>query len=133
MEISKLEASQKGVMSLAYLGDAVYELLVREHFMADKNFRPNKLNEYARRFVTANAQAKAVEHIELTKEEADIFRRARNSKPQSVPRNTEIGVYKTATALEAVFGYLHLSGQNDRIHTLFGQILSAIEEKKDGE
>ncbi len=133
MEISKLDASQRGMLSLAYLGDAVYELLVREHLMADKNFRPNKLNEQARRFVTANAQAKAVEYVELTKEEADIFRRAKNSKPQSVPKSTEIGVYKTATGLEAVFGYLHLTGQHQRIHTLFEQILSHIEEKKDGE
>lgn len=121
---SALQVSQRSVLSLAYIGDAVYELLVREYVMENKNCQPNLLNKEARKFVTAAAQAESVENIVFTEAEADIFRRARNSRIGTLPKNTSVSVYKTATALEAVFGYLYLSGDITRINELFAIIIA---------
>ena len=105
---------------LAYLGDAVMEVMVRRHLIG---FCKNnaECNRLALEFVTASRQSEAIKKNMdlLTEEEADIFRRSKNEKSASHPRNTDLYSYRLATGLEAVFGYNHLKGNHDRNEELF--------------
>ena len=113
--------SQIGAHALAYLGDGVIELLVREALILKGYEKAGKLNNEARNFVTAVAQSEAYSRIKdmLTEEEEAICRRGRNSSHLNVPKSASASEYKCATGFEALFGYLHLSGQNERIKELF--------------
>lgn len=113
--------SQVGAHVLAYLGDCVMELIVRELLVRKGYEKSGKLNEESRKFVTAVAQSAAYEKIKdmLTEEEALTFRRGKNSSHLNIPKSASNKEYKTATGLEAVFGYLHLKGDKDRIDELF--------------
>jgi ribonuclease-3 family protein len=116
-----LDFSQIGACALAYLGDAVIEALVREHLVLKGYEKSGKLNDEARKFITAIAQSAAYHKIEgvLTEKEADIFKRARNSSHLNIPKSASATEYKNATGLEAIFGYLKLEKQSDRINELF--------------
>ncbi|SHE14363.1 Mini-ribonuclease 3 [Chlamydia abortus] len=105
---------------LAYIGDAVYELAVRQHLASRANFRPNQLHKQATRYVSAKAQALALERWQpvLTEEEADVVRRGRNAKSGTSPKNTDILVYRHSTALECLVGYLYCLGREDRLSQL---------------
>ena len=113
--------SQIGAHALAYLGDGVIELLVREALILKGYEKSGKLNNEARNFVTAVAQNEAYLRIKdmLTEEEEAIFKRGRNSSHLNIPKSASPIEYKNATGFEALFGYLHLSGQKDRITELF--------------
>lgn len=114
--------------ALAYLGDSVIELEVRERLIKKGYEKNAKLNTEARKFVTAVAQSKAFLKITdvLTKDEADIARRARNSSHLNIPKSASAAEYKNATSFEAIFGYLHISGNVDRIKELFEFAYSEI-------
>lgn len=123
-----LDFTQTSAMALAYLGDCVLELLVREHLILKGYEKSSHLNSEARKFVTAIAQSKAYLSIadELTSEEADIFKRGKNSSHLNIPKSASPLEYKNATGFEAVFGYLHLKGDTERIKTLFSHAYSEI-------
>lgn len=106
---------------LAYLGDSVMELLVREHLIRQGHSGAGKLNALARNYVTAVCQAKAAERIlpDLDETEEGVFRRARNHGKLTAPPGASIAEYRKATALEALFAYLYLIGNRDRIRELF--------------
>ena len=110
-----------GSLELAYLGDALYDLYVREHLIAAGG-RVRNLHRHAISLVCAHAQADALNRLEpmLTEEELGIVRRARNTR-QSPPKNADAGEYHKATALEALIGYLYVTGRRDRMN----EILSA--------
>ena len=112
------EASRLPSAALAYLGDSVLELLVREHLVCGgvKNLSVASLA-----YVTAPAQSDALERIApiLTEEEDAVFHRGRNGVHGGVPRRATPAQYRRATGLEALFGYLYLSGQNARLRELF--------------
>lgn len=118
---------QMSSLALAHIGDAVYELMTRL-LLAEHGAQTAK-NLHARTVqrVCAQAQARAAQVLLplLTEEEAAVFRRARNAKPGSVPKSCTPGEYAQATALEALFGYLYLSGDYDRVNTLFAAIAAA--------
>lgn len=120
-ENSIREAKQLSPLTLAFIGDAVYEILVRQAVVNEGNAPVHKLHFNTVKFVKASAQAKAVEMIEpmLTDEEKDILRRGRNTSSMTVPKSAEPREYRLATGLEALFGYLHLSGQEKRAEELF--------------
>ena len=107
-------------MTLAYLGDSVMELYVRERLVRSGITRAGELNCRAHDIVRATSQAKAFHKIEdiLTEDELEFFRRGRNSGHLSAPRSATISEYRTATGFEAVLGYLHLTGRHDRIEEL---------------
>ena len=107
-------------MTLAYLGDSVMELYVREKLVKSGITRAGELNMHAHDIVRATSQAKAFHRIEgmLTDEEMDFFKRGRNSGHLPAPRSATISEYRTATGFEAVLGYLHLCGNKDRINEL---------------
>lgn len=115
-------------LQLAYIGDAVYELLVRSHLIETHDMNVNDLHKNAIRFVKAEAQAEAFRHIEndLTEEELRFVKRGRNAKSVTVPKNAKLADYKYATGLEALFGYLYMSNQSMRIEELFEKIKTAI-------
>ena len=125
-----LEAPQETVgtisnLGLAHLGDAVFELMVRSWLCLHGKATAKGLHRAAVRYVAAPAQARAVERIKdvLTQEEQDVFRRGRNASPHSVPQNASREEYQTATALEALFGWLFLKGRNERLNELFGMMM----------
>ena len=107
-------------MTLAYLGDSVMELYVRENLVKSGITRAGELNSRAHEIVRATSQARAFQKIEgmLTDEEMDYFKRGRNSGHLSAPRSATISEYRTATGFEAVLGYLHLTGNKERISEL---------------
>ncbi len=109
------------IPALAYLGDAVMELFVREHLVAGGLAHSATLNREALRFVRASAQAAAADRLLplLTEEELAWFHRGRNSKHLNFPKNADPADYRKATGLEVVFGYLHETKQEPRAHELF--------------
>ncbi len=120
-EQSMRKASLCSTLALAYLGDAVIELLVREMLVKNGISHPGELVKQSKAFITLEAQSDAVERIlpHLTEEETAIFKRGRNAKTHFVPKHGEVVQYRRATALETVFGYLHLSGNEQRKRELF--------------
>ena len=113
------------VLGLAHIGDAVYELLVRSWLCANGKTTSKGLHKETVSYVRAPAQAAAMQKIldKLTEEEQAAYKRGRNAKVNSVPKNADISEYHTATGLEAMFGYLYLKGNRDRISELFGFIV----------
>lgn len=120
---------QKGSLELAYLGDAVYELLVRE-MLSERPGRPGKMHQAALRYVACHGQAVAAKALlsRLTPQEEDVLRRGRNSHLHPA-RHNDPAEYALATGLEALFGYLHLKGDTDRLRDLFAAAVKAIEEE----
>ena len=105
-----------GSLELAYLGDALYDLYVREHLIA-RGGRVRELHREAISLVCAHAQSEALARVAgcLTDAEADVVRRARNAH-QNPPRNADPGEYHHATALEALIGWLYVTDQRDRMN-----------------
>jgi len=115
---------------LAFVGDAVYELLVREHIARRYVMGPAALHAVGVEFVSARFQSRYLSALEglLVDEESAMVRRGRNANRVSVPRHIEPRDYRRATGLEALFGYLHLSGQGPRIEELFARIVECHDE-----
>ena len=119
--LSPQEARFKNPLSLAFVGDTVWDLLTRQQLLSSQA-HVNALHKQAVQRVNAGAQAQAAALIEphLTEDEADIFRRGQNAHSKHhVPKNQDPDAYSRATGLEALFGYLYLSGQEQRILELF--------------
>lgn len=119
-----LSGTQLGNLSslaLAHLGDAVFELMARTYLVSKGKATGGALHRATVALVSANAQAAAAEKITplLTEEEREVFKRGRNAKVHSVPRGATVSAYHTATALEALFGYLYIKGRRDRLNELF--------------
>ena len=117
----------KSPSTLAFVGDAVFGLLVRTK-LSDVEQPIGKLHKKSVDFVNANAQNQAFQLISqlLTEEEMSVFKRGRNNHVGGVPKSTTVAAYHTATGVEALFGYLHLSGQHDRIAELFAVIWNGL-------
>ena len=119
--LSPQEARFKNPLSLAFVGDTVWDLLTRQQLLSSQA-HVNALHKQAVQRVNAGAQAQAAALIEphLTEDEADIFRRGQNAHSKHhVPKNQDPYAYSRATGLEALFGYLYLTGQDERIRELF--------------
>ena len=116
-------------LGLAYLGDAVYEVMVRSRLVLDGKLTPGTLHRAALDYVAAPRQAAMTEKILplLTEEEARIYKRGRNANPHSHPKGATRQEYQIATGLEALFGWLYLNGENDRLNALF-EAMTAGEE-----
>lgn len=114
---------------LAYLGDAVFELHVRQHVLDQGVCKAENLHKAAVKYVRAEAQAQALKLLlpDLTEEELTLVKRARNKKITSKPRNADPIAYKWATALEALIGYLHLSQQSERLSEIIARVIQTTE------
>jgi ribonuclease-3 family protein len=113
------------VLNLAHVGDGVYELLVRTHLARQGAQKLADQHKSTIAYVSAPAQARAMERLlpHLTEAEMRLYRRGRNTRVHSCPSGCTLAQYHAATALEALFGYLWLTGQMERIETLFALIL----------
>ncbi len=116
-----MDYSQLRSCDLAYLGDSVLELLTRSYLVKSGVTGSGELNKKSLDFVTAANQADAFDRIEniLTEAELDVYKRARNNSKAAVPKSASVMQYRKATGLEALFAYLFLSGQYDRMKILF--------------
>ena len=116
-----MDYMQTSASALAYLGDSVLEVLIRQSLILKGIEKSSRLNSEALNYVTAVNQAKAFLNIEdiLDENEAQIFRRGKNSSHLNIPKSASPIEYKTATGFEAIFGYLKLIGNEERINELF--------------
>lgn len=117
----------------AYVGDAVYELFVRLHLVAQGPAKTRKLHQEAVSRVRASYQAEILSLIQplLTEEELEILRRGRNVKTGHVPNNTDIITYRHSTAFEALIGYLYLDGRYERLIELLKKTVEKSEDQSD--
>lgn len=124
--LTQAQARQYSPLALAFLGDSVYEILVREYLVREANRPAAKLHEQKIQLVCAAFQAQAIDRLIplLTEEETAVYKRGRNAN-NTVPRHTSAQDYHKATGLEALFGYLHLLGEQARLEELFAVIFPA--------
>ena len=107
--------------SLAYLGDAVIELMVRQMLLSRDTGDVGKMNKIADGLVRATYQSQAMDRLMpiLTEEEIAVFKRGRNTHSHTVPKSAKVSDYRKATGMEALFGFLYLEGRQDRLNELF--------------
>lgn len=117
----EVNPTQLSPLNLAFIGDCIYEILVREELVCTANRPVNDLHRESVKFVCAKAQTEAYSKIKdiLTEEEEAQFKRGRNAKTGHSPKSASDAEYHTATGIEALFGYLYLTEQNERIKELF--------------
>lgn len=120
-----VDFSQYGALALAYMGDCVYEIKIREYLMRRANMPVNTLHKMAKKYVSAASQSMFVDKVLplLNEEEESVFHRGRNAKPHTTPKNMTLADYKKATGLESLMGWLYLSGNQKRIDEIMEIIL----------
>ncbi len=108
-------------LTLAFIGDAVYELCARQRVLEEGNRPVNEMHQKTVALVKAQSQSQAFQRLEgvLTQEELAVYKRGRNANTTSSPKNAVLGDYRRATGVEALFGYLYLKGDLERIGELF--------------
>ena len=113
-------SSRYSPLALAYIGDSVYDLMVKTHFVSQSNMQPEKYHKKVTSIVSAPSQAEFIQSImdDLTEEELAVYKRARNSSPHTKAKNATLSDYLVATGFEAVVGYLYLTGQNERLEEI---------------
>lgn len=123
---TEIQPKQLSPLNLAFVGDCVYEILVREALVCKANRPVNELHRESVKYVSAKAQTEAYAKIKdiLTEEETVQFKRGRNAKVGHSPKSATDAEYHTATGVEALFGYLYLSDRAERIKHLFSIITS---------
>ena len=122
-------------LTLAFVGDGVYELLVRKKIVETGNMPPKKLNARKVEMVRASAQAAVYEGLEplLEEEEREVLKRGRNAHTGSVPKNAQMADYHKATGVEALFGFLYLKGDWERLYFLFDKAMWIFRERVEQE
>ena len=130
MSIEKLnerEANSYSPLTLAFLGDSVYDTLIREYLLLKANMPVAKLHSAKIKLVCAEFQSKAYDLIseELSEHELAVLKRGRNATGNTVPKHADATEYRRATALECLFGYLYIIGKNERVRELFEIIINS--------
>ena len=123
------DAKQLSPLTLAFIGDTVFDLFVREMLVCDANRPVKKLHNSAAKLVNAKAQAKIAEAIadSFTEQETDVFKRGRNAHTNHIAKNASNRDYHYATGLEAVFGFVYLNGDTERLRELFRLAMDSLE------
>lgn len=114
--IKEVDIKTYSPLTLAYIGDGIYDIIIRTVVVTRANMSANKLHKYTSQIVKAETQARMIELLEkeLTEEEADIYRRGRNAKSYTTAKNASVADYRKATGFEAVMGYLYLKNNIER-------------------
>ena len=120
--MDKLQAKNMNALSLAFLGDSVYNLRIKEQAVK-LGFKAKDLHKIANKYVCAKAQAELFDSLTLTEDEKEIADRARNADYNNIPKSATRDEYKKATSLEAVIGYNYLIGNFERIDE-FGPVIA---------
>lgn len=131
----KLDVRQMKSLALAYMGDAIYEVHVREYLLKKGQVKPNQLHQAAVTFVSGKSQAAVILHwisMEgfLSEEELKVTTRGRNAKSGSVPKNISIQTYRYSTAFEALIGYHYLLENKERLMELVNEAINYVEERR---
>ena len=133
-ELRLQDVKQLNPLALAYMGDAVLEQRIREHLLRSGRVKPNTLHKEATKYVSAKAQSNIVHQMMdetfLTEDELAVFRRGRNAKSGSIPKNTDVRTYRNSSGFEAVLGYLYLQHQYDRANDIITRAIEIIEQPK---
>ncbi|MCI1268527.1 MAG: ribonuclease III [Ruminococcus sp.] len=132
--ISEHDANQYSPLSLAFLGDGVYDVLVRHYLLSIANMPVAKLHSMKIKLACCEFQSKAYDKLTelLCEHELSILKRGRNASGNTIPKHSSSAEYKKATAVECLFGYLYLTGNNDRINEIFDLICNLyISENQD--
>lgn len=121
MEDKIVDIRQYSPLALAYMGDCIFDLCVREYLLKQANMPVNKLHQKSKALVNATSQSKMYKSLIniVSEEEKSILKRGRNANSNTKAKNATIIDYKNATGLEALFGYLYLKGEQQRINELF--------------
>jgi len=132
-----LEADEARLMQpavLAFIGDAVFNLFIRERLVRSTRGSSHRLHVLATDYVKAASQSRISKALmdKLTEEEVYIFKRGRNTKSATIPKNADVQDYKYATGLEALLGYLYLTGRTERLNLLMEKAAEIIEEPANG-
>lgn len=132
--LSESEANSYSPLSLAFLGDSVYDTYVREYLLKKANMPVAKLHSAKIRLVCAEFQSEVFEIFleRLTEHELAVMKRGRNATGNTVPKHADAAQYRRATAVECLFGYLHITGQRARLDELFESVIDAIENEQIG-
>ncbi|WP_147568608.1 Mini-ribonuclease 3 [[Clostridium] dakarense] len=129
--MNRTELITMSPLVLAYIGDTIYESYIREYLIRQNiNKKVNDLHKSAVKYVKAKAQATIMHEIEeeLTEEELRIYKRGRNQKSHTSPKNADIIDYKHATGFEALVGYLHLGNEKERLDYIISKGIKIIED-----
>lgn len=120
------EVNTMSPLTWAYVGDAVFELLIRTHLINKTRLKPHMLHIEAIKYVKADAQIEILRRIEkeLSMEEMEIVRRGRNAQNHHVPKNATVEEYSYATAFEALIGYLYLTKQDQRLKEILDMCIN---------
>ena len=112
-------------LTWAYIGDAVYELYIRNYLIETTNLKPNKLHREATKFVKASSQDQILDKLKdfLNEEELEIIRRGRNTQNHHLPKNANPTDYMYSTAFEGLIGYLYLTKQETRLNEILSKII----------
>lgn len=117
-------------LNLAFVGDSVFELLVRSYLVRHHRLQPGKMHREAIRFVSARGQFKLMETLSplLNEQELSVFHRGRNASKASVAKHATPEEYRASTGFEALLGWLYLSGQSERIDEIFDEVIKQAEQ-----
>lgn len=126
MEKSKNNINDYSVLSLAFVGDAIWSLYVRDRLVKEKTSLVNELHKTTTQFVKAGRQSYILDRLNLTEEELAVVRRARNKKTNNKAKNSSEKEYKEATAFEALLGYLNFIGNNERLNLILNNSYDII-------
>lgn len=127
---SQVISSTYSPLAFAYIGDSVFDLLIKRRFVEKSNMQPEKYHKRVTAIVCAKCQAAFMDSKKdlLSEEELEMFRRGRNAKSHSKAKNASLAEYKKATGFEAMIGYLYLSGRTDRLEEIVDAIMEMAGE-----
>ena len=117
VKTEQVNAYQYSPLALAYMGDSILDLLVKKYFVTHSNMQPHKYHVESSKIVKAVKQADSIDQTmeELSEDELDVYKRGRNTNTHSKAKNATMGQYRKATGLEALYGYLYLKGDMERL------------------
>lgn len=130
-----IDPYQYSPLALAYIGDSVLDTLVKTHFVLHSNMQPHKYHKEVSNIVKAVNQADFIDVImdELSSDEMDVYKRGRNTNTHSKAKNATMGQYRKATGLEALYGYLYLKGDTNRLQEFVDRMIQKyLEEQNAG-
>ncbi|MCL7749108.1 Mini-ribonuclease 3 [Halalkalibacter alkaliphilus] len=130
---AKTDLKQLNALALAYMGDSVLDMYVRYYLIAQGNVRPHRLHVEATKYVSAKSQAyimgRLLEEKFLSEDEISVFKRGRNAKSGSIPKNTDLNTYRYSTGFEAMLGYHYFQGEHDRLDEIIKKAVEVVEAR----
>ncbi|MDA9471172.1 Mini-ribonuclease 3 [Enterococcus sp. 5H] len=127
--------TQLNGLALAYVGDAIYEIYIRDYLVEQGQTKPNTLHRMATHYVSAKAQAALIQAMQeeqlLTESEELMYKRGRNAKSHTSAKNADITTYRIATGFESLMGYLHLTKQTERLEELIQWCIKKVGEENE--